>query len=189
MPRKADEQLEGRIVDAAYQLWSRGGERALTMRAVALAAKTTTPTLYERFNDKHDLLVFMREKARQRMFQAVQPAKTAAEVCQQALKFSRTNGNEYSLLLADWAVRLGRKEPLPSFEHLKGKLAQDLGGSAPEYGRLAMSLVALIHGTAIMLLGQDIEGGISEEFEKACLEACKKLIEAGRNGAGTRGKT
>ena len=27
MPRKADKQLEGRIVDAAYQLWSKGGER------------------------------------------------------------------------------------------------------------------------------------------------------------------
>jgi len=34
MPRKADTALEGRIVDAAYRLWSQEGEAALTMRAV-----------------------------------------------------------------------------------------------------------------------------------------------------------
>ncbi len=76
MPRKADKHLEGRIVDAAYQLWSQGGEHAVTMRAVALAAKTTTPTLYERFRDKHDLIEFLRVRARERMFKALQPAKS-----------------------------------------------------------------------------------------------------------------
>ena len=43
MPRKADARLEGRILDAAYRIWSERGENALTMRAVARAARTTTP--------------------------------------------------------------------------------------------------------------------------------------------------
>src|SRR6267378_1571293 len=54
MPRKADALLEGRILDAAYHIWSRRGEPALTMRAVAGASGTTTPTLYERFSNKED---------------------------------------------------------------------------------------------------------------------------------------
>lgn len=188
MPRKADEQLEGRIVDAAYQLWTEGGEHALTMRAVAQAAQTTTPTLYERFQDKHDLLVFLRERARQRMFQSIQPAKSALDVCQLGLRFTLSNGNEYLLLTSDWTVRLGRKEHLPSYEFLKGKLAQDLGGTAAEHSRLALALVAVIHGTAVLLLGADIEEHISKDFEAACLAACRSLIECARKDCNTRVK-
>jgi len=177
MPRKADKKLEGRIVDAAYQLWTQGGEHALTMRAVARAAKTTTPTLYERFKDKHDLVVFLRERARTQMFQALQPAKSAAEACELGLKFTLTHGNEYLLLTSDWAQRLGRKEPLPSYEFVKALLAKDLGGAPEKYSRLALSLVALIHGTAIMLLSEGVDARVSNELAGACLEACRGLIE------------
>src|SRR5580692_9907284 len=121
MPRKADQQLEGRIVDAAYQLWSKGGEHALTMRAIALAAKTTTPTLYERFQDKHDLIVFLRVRARERMFNALQPARSTAEACRLGLEFALSNGNEYLLLTSDWAERLARKGQMPLYEFVMEK--------------------------------------------------------------------
>lgn len=177
MPRKADERLEGRIVDAAYQLWSKGGEHALTMRAVAKAARTTTPTLYERFSDKHDLINFLRTRARQRMFAALQPAKTTMEACRLGLEFTVANGNEYLLLTSDWAERLGRKEPMPSFELVKTRLAEDLGGVAADYARPALALVAMVHGTAILLLGEGVEAKIAKEFKEACLEACQALIK------------
>jgi len=180
MPRKADKRLEGRIVDAAYQLWSRGGEHALTMRAVAKAARTTTPTLYERFSDKHALLVFLRDRARERMFLALQPAKTTAEACRAGLRFTLEHGNEYLLLTSDWAERLGRKEPMPSYELLKTKLAGDLGGTPGEHAELALALVALVHGTAILLLGEGVQEQISKEFERACQAACEGLIENAR---------
>jgi AcrR family transcriptional regulator len=179
MPRKADTHLEGRIVDAAYQLWSRGGEHSLTMRAVAQAAKTTTPTLYERFRDKHALVAFLRERARQKMFSAIQSAKSAEEACRMGLTFTLTHGNEYLLLTSDWAERLGRKEPMPSYEFLKRKLAEDLGGEPADHARVALSLVALVHGTAILLLGEGIDPKIAEEFKEACLEACQALITSG----------
>jgi AcrR family transcriptional regulator len=182
MPRKADEKLEGRIGDAAYQLWSLGGERAVTMRAVAKAAKTTTPTLYERFSDKHELIAFLRDRARHNMFEALRKGDTALEVCRLALRFTLTHGNEYLLLTSDWAERLGRRDPLPSFEFLKAKLAQDLGQPPAEYAALALALVALIHGTAILLLGESIEPGIAKQFEEACLRACEGLIESASKG-------
>lgn len=179
MPRKADKQLDGRIVDAGYQLWSKGGERALTMRAVALAAKTTTPTLYERFRDKHDLIVFLRVRARERMFNALRSAKSAIEACRMGLEFALVNGNEYLLLTSDWAERLARKERMPSYEFVMEKLAGDLEGEPSNYAKLAMALVAQVHGTALLLLGQGVEEGIAKEFREACLEACKTLIEGG----------
>jgi AcrR family transcriptional regulator len=188
MPRQADKHLEGRIVDAGYQLWSKGGARALTMRAVALAAKTTTPTLYERFRDKHDLIAFLRVRARERMFAALEPAKSAAEACRLGLEFTLTNGNEYLLLTSDWAERLARKEPMPSFEFLKQRLAEDLGGAPAEHGQLALALVAEVHGTAILLLGEGVGAQIAREFKDACLEACKALIECGGRKIGRRAR-
>jgi AcrR family transcriptional regulator len=179
MPRKANKQLEGRIVDAAYQLWSKGGEHAVTMRAVALAAKTTTPTLYERFQDKHDLIVFMRVRARERMFAALQPAKSSVEVCRLGLEFAIANGNEYLLLTSDWAERFARRERLPSYEYVQEKLAGDLGGAPRDYAQLALALVAAVHGTAILLLGERVDASIEMEFKRACLEACEVLIECG----------
>jgi AcrR family transcriptional regulator len=177
MPRKADKQLEGRILDAAYQLWSKGGEHALTMRAIALAAQTTTPTLYERFRDKHDLIAFLRVRARERMLSALQPAGSAAEACRLGLEFALSNGNEYLLLTSDWAERFARKEPMPSYEHVQEMLAEDLGGAARDYAQLALALVAQVHGTAILLLGEGVVGQIAKEFKDACLEACQALIE------------
>ena len=184
MPRKADKQLEGRILDAAYQLWSQGGEHALTMRAVALAAVTTTPTLYERFRDKHDLIAFLRVRARERMFNALQPARSTAEACRLGLEFALANRNEYLLLTSDWAERFARKEPLPSYEYLKEKLAEDHGGAPADYTQLGLAIVAQVHGTAILLLGEGVEAQIAKEFKDACLGACKALIESARKGVG-----
>jgi AcrR family transcriptional regulator len=183
MPRKADEGLEARIVDAAYQLWSKGGEHALTMRAVAKAAKTTTPTLYERFKDKRDLLVFLRERARQRMFQAVKGAGSATEVCELGLQFMLENGNEFRLLVSDWAIRLAQKQQLPSFEFLKKRLAQDLGGSPEDHLWVALSLVALINGAAFMVSSEGLNEELLADLESACREGVRRIIGPKRNGA------
>src|ERR1700685_4784311 len=80
MPRTADARLEGRVLDAAYQLWSRGGERALTMRAVARTARTTTPTLYQRFRDKRDILELLRKRAQEIMFSYMRRGRTRGGV-------------------------------------------------------------------------------------------------------------
>jgi AcrR family transcriptional regulator len=181
MPRKADQQLEGRILDAGYQLWSQGGERALTMRAVALAAKTTTPTLYERFQDKHDLIMFLRVRAKERMFSALQEAGSTVEVCRMGLEFALRNGNEYQLLTSDWAERLARRERMPSYEYVMEKLADELGGKPSQYAKLALALVQQVHGAALLLLG-GAEKEIAGEVKGACLEACKALIERGGKG-------
>lgn len=56
MPRQPDPDLEERILNAAHRLWKRGGEKSLTMRAVAKAAGTNTPAVYRRFKDRRDLI-------------------------------------------------------------------------------------------------------------------------------------
>jgi AcrR family transcriptional regulator len=176
VPRKADAGLEKRILDAGYRLWSEGGEKALTMRGVAQAAGTTTPTVYERFRDKEDLITFLRDRARQKMLSAIRPSQSPAEACQRALDFTLKYGNEYKLITVDWVARLGRKEPLPSFAFMKERLAGQLGGTPDQHTQLALALVALVHGTALLLLGAKAPRETSKEVRRACIEACESLI-------------
>jgi AcrR family transcriptional regulator len=178
MPRKADVRLEGRILDAAYHLWSRRGEHALTMRAVARASRTTTPTLYERFSNKEDLLSLLRRRARLNLFSAIKPSHTPAQACRRVLDFFVAYPNDYRLITEDWAIAFARKEHMPSFEFLKRRLAAQLGGKPVQHNPLALALVALLHGTATLLHSANIHQRISRDFRHSCIAACEALIRA-----------
>jgi AcrR family transcriptional regulator len=178
MPRKADAHLEGRILDAAYRMWSKRGEHALTMRAVASASRTTTPTLYERFSNKDDLLSLLRRRARLNLFSAIKSSKTPAQACRRVLDFFAAHPNDFCLISEDWALAFARKEHMPSFEFLKRLLAAELGGKPDHHMPIALALVALLHGTSTLLHSVDIHKKISRDFRNACISACEGLIQA-----------
>jgi AcrR family transcriptional regulator len=182
MPRKPDAQLEGRILDAAYRLWSDGGEEALTMRSVAKAARTTTPTVYQRFRDKRDILEMLRRRAQQKLFASVEQAKTLPEFCERFFDFALQHKNEYQLIQSDWGVRLAKNEPRPSFELLKKRLAERLGGAPEQHVRLAMALAAIAHGTATILLPEGVHWRINRELRDICADAWETLVGHTRNG-------
>jgi len=178
MPRKADARLEGRILDAAYRMWSERGENALTMRAVASACGTTTPTLYERFSNKDDLVSLLRRRARQNLFANIKASRTPAQVCRRVLDFFAAHPNDFRLITEAWAIAFARKEHLPSFEFLKRRLAAQLGGKPDQHTSLALALVALLHGTATLLRSVGVHKKISRDFRRACVSACEALIQA-----------
>jgi AcrR family transcriptional regulator len=174
----------------AYRLWSQQGEQALTMRAVARAAKTTTPTLYQRFRDKKDLKHFLEERARQKLYDALRTAETGWEVCRNALDFISEHGNEYRLLTTDWGSRYAQNAPMRSLDLLRQVLAKELGGKAGEYSELAFQLFALVHGTALLRPAGEEHRQISLELREACLQACATLIRAAsRTRAGAKRKS
>ena len=181
MPRKLDTRLEGRIVDAAYQIWQKKGQQALTMRHVARAAGTTTPTLYQRFSDKDDLLSLLRSRARLNLFSTIKGSRTPEQVCRRALDFFTGNPNDYRLISEDWAMAFARREHMPSFEFMKQRIADQLGGQPDEHTPLALALVALLHGTATLLLPASAREKHFRDFRQACLLACEVLI-AGASG-------
>lgn len=177
MPRRPDADVEHRILDAAYRLWTERGEAALTMREVAKAARTTTPTLYQRFQDKNDLRNFLVERARQNLFNAIQQADTPLESLKKALEFISRHGNEYRLLTFGWAQRLASGAPMISLEFLQKLLAKELGGSPVKYKQLGLQLVAQVHGTSMLLPPSDEDTEIVRGFHKLCLKACSVLIQ------------
>jgi AcrR family transcriptional regulator len=185
MPRKADGALEGRILDAAYRLWVKGGERALTMRAVAKAAETTTPTVYERFRDKRAILESLRRRAQHNLYAMMQTAAILEEFPSKYLDFALKHTHEYKLIHVDWAVRLARNEPRPAFDLLKARLAERLGGEPADHTRLALSLAALAHGIAMMLLPEGVHETVKRNLRKACSMGFDALVD---NASRTKGR-
>ena len=186
MPRKADSALEGRILDASYHLWMKGGEKALTMRAVARAAKTTTPTVYERFRDKREILESLRRRALQRLYETLKSAEHLQQFPPLYLDFAIKHPHEYRLIHTEWAVRLDRPEPRPSFELLKERLAERLGGEPADHGQLALSLAALAHGIAVLLLTEGVKEPVVRSLREACSSGFDALVEHGGRENGTR---
>lgn len=178
MPKKPDSELESRILNAAYKLWAEEGEHGLTMRAVAKAARTTTPTLYERFRDKEELLAALRSRAQQKLFEAIKTTRTIGEAVRIALEFTVTHGHEYQLLAKDWAVRLSRREPTPSFHLIQQRLSEQFGGAPNEHRQLALALTALYIGVSSLLLAEGIQPEIAAEIKSACVTAADTLVAA-----------
>jgi AcrR family transcriptional regulator len=146
------------------------------MRAVARAARTTTPTLYERFPHKRDILALLRRRARLNLFSAIRASRSPLEACRRALDFFTAYPNDYRLVSEDWAIAFAGKEHMPSFEFIRRQLAVQLGGAPDRHTRLALSLVALLHGTAGLLHSSDVHKKISRDFRHACMSACQSLI-------------
>ncbi len=187
MPRHLDLEVEGHILDAAYRLWRSKGEAGLTMRAVAREAQTTTPTVYQRFQDKRDILEALRRRAQQKLFAAVETSRSISQFCQRYLDFASKHEHEYELIHADWAARLTRDEARPSFELLKERLADRLGGRPAQHRRLALALAALSHGTATLLLASGVHEKVSRELRNTCVAAAETLVSCSRCYPSTAG--
>jgi AcrR family transcriptional regulator len=174
LPRQADPQIEQRILDAACRLWSRGGEKTLTMRGIAKAAGTTTPTVYERYRDREDILSAVRLQTRTELLAAVSPTRSLAQACRKYLEFAMAHRHAYEVLFDGFAEPPSLHEPWPTFNLMRLRVAQRLGGAPRRHTRLMLSLWSLMHGTAMLM----IRGGVSEPLHTQMLHACLDAIEA-----------
>lgn len=176
MPRQADPQLEQRILDAACRLWARGGEKALTMRGVAKAAGTTTPTVYERYRDREDILRSVRLQTRAELLAAISPTRTLPQACHSYLEFALQHPHAYEVLFDGFAQPPSLHEPWPTFSLLRSNLARRLGGTPRQYTRLMLSLWSLMHGTAMLSIRGRVSGPLRTQMFHSCLDAVEAII-------------
>jgi AcrR family transcriptional regulator len=182
LPRQPDPQLEQRILDAANRLHSRGGEKALTMRAVAKAARTTTPTVYERYRDRDDILRALRLQTRVELFAALCNAESLGEACACYLEFALEHRHAYEVLFDQFAHPPSLHEPWPSFNLLRNQLARRLGGTPREHTRLMLSLWSLMHGTAMLLIRGGVVDPLRTQMFHACLDAVEVIVRENARG-------
>jgi AcrR family transcriptional regulator len=176
LPRQADPQLEQRILDVACRLWSRGGEKALTMRGIAKAAGTTTPTLYERYHDREDILRAVRIQTRIELFDALSRTRSITQACQRYLEFALEHRHAYEVLFDGFAQPPSLHEPWPSFNLMRLRLTQRLGGTPRKHTRLMLSVWSLMHGTAMHLIRGGVAGPLRTQMIHSCLDAVEAII-------------
>lgn len=187
MPRHADPALEQRILKAARKLWKSGGEHALTMRAVAKEARTSTPTVYERFPSRRKMLQALCVETRQKLFAEMKPTTSLHQACELYLKFAAKHPHEYELLGAGWSKPPSVNEQWPSFNLMKERLAVRHGGTPDDYTHFALSVWEILHGTAMLTVVGKTSQDLQLEMREACLEAIDILATALENAAVSRG--
>jgi AcrR family transcriptional regulator len=176
LPRHPDPELEQRILEVACRLFARGGTKSLTMRAVARAAGTTTPTVYERYRDREDLLRGVRMQTRRGLFDAMSPSRTIAQTCKSYLHFALEHPHAFEMLFDRFAKPPALHEPWPSFNLMRQRVAQRLGGTPRQHTRLMLSLWSLMHGTAMLMIRGGVEGPLRTQMVHACLDALEDLL-------------
>jgi AcrR family transcriptional regulator len=184
LPRQPDPALEQRILDAASRLWARGGEKALTMRAVAKAAGTTTPTVYERYRDRDDILRAIRLETRRELFAALSRTSTLHDAAFRYIEFALDHSFTYEVLFDGVGQPPSLREPWPSFNLLRARVAAQLGGNPNKYTRLMLSLWSLMHGTAMLIIRGRFEGALRTQAIHTCLDAIDAILRSAARPAG-----
>jgi len=184
LPRHPDPELEQCILDAASRLWARGGEKSLTMRAVAKAAGTTTPTVYERYRHRDDILKALRLQTRKDLFAALSRTATLRDAIKRHLAFALAHSHAYEVLFDGVAKPPSLHESWPSFNLLRDRLARRLDGSPREHTRLMLAIWCLMHGTAMLIIRGRFEGALRTQAVHACLDACDAIIDSAAKSKG-----
>jgi AcrR family transcriptional regulator len=145
----------------------------LTMRGIAKAAGTTTPTVYERYQNREDILRAVRLETRAELFAAVNPTRSITQACRKYLDFAMQHPHAYEVLFDGFAEPPSLHEPWPTFNLLRLRVTQRLGGEPRKHNRLMLSLWSLMHGTAMLM----IRGGVSEPLRTQMIYACQNAVE------------
>jgi AcrR family transcriptional regulator len=184
MPRHPDPDLEDRILKAAQTLWHRGGEKSLTLRAVARAARTNTPAVYRRFRNREDMIRAMLRRIIARIGQQFEASASLEEMAEAYIDFALREPHEYDLfythartLLPPGAQTNPRpiREYRPNFGLVERKLAERFGGAPEDHTQLAMALWAMLHGATMLLLSKAATGH-EEELRAAMRAAIGNLL-------------
>lgn len=166
MPRPSNPDLEERIIKAATKLWKKGGEDALTMRAVARAAATNTPAVYRRFRDREDILRTLLQRIRLEFAAALEGAASPAEACERYMDYAMSHPHEYELFYqyeyelfySPRSLRAGARNTMgrPARDAMMRKLAEKFGGAPVDHARLTTSLWMMAHGAAMLIIAKTV---------------------------------
>jgi len=188
MSRTTDTALTARIVEAARRIWHQRGESALTLRAVARAAGTTTPSVYQRFPAKHDLIEAIAVWAQQGMAARILHSRSLEDAFKEYLSFARRHRHEYALFFGpDFPRLFAPGRPRPGFEWVEKQLARRHGGKPEEYEATVYALQSVLHGAASMLVHVP-RGALERQIRESCLRACSVLIANPIRPKGKRSK-
>jgi AcrR family transcriptional regulator len=154
------------------------------MRGVAKAAGTTTPTLYERYQDREGILRALRIQTRAELFAALSRTRSLTQACERYLEYVLEHPRAYEVLFDGFAQPPSLHEPWPSFNLMRVRLAERLGGSPRKHTRLMLSVWSLMHGTAMLMIRGGVAGPLRTQMIHACLDAAEAIVAAAKRSKG-----
>ena len=186
MPRTPDPELEDRIVAAAMRLLDRGGEAAITMRAVAVEAGTTTPTIYERFSDREAILRRVARRGTDELFAILQPLASVDKMVREYLRFNCAHPQRFDLTVEVFGERSVAGESRPIFDLLKARLTKEVGVTGSRCEDLALAIASLFFGTARGMVAAGVDTKHANELRRSSLSALRFLMNAFAKPSGAR---
>ena len=178
MPRKADPKLERTIVTAATRLLDKHGIDSITMREVAKAAGTTTPTLYERFKDRDALLIGVLDRIAYDMLDRMQSTKSVEGLCEVFLEYCVDYPNRLDLLHKVWPNTIPTERKRPTYDLAVSLLQSEQGHSVKKANEIASAIIAVLMGTAILMIGGGANGAFAEQSRRLGLRAVRAICKA-----------
>lgn len=178
MPRKPDPRLEKTIVTAATRLLDKHGLDAITMREVAKAAGTTTPTLYERFEDRDALLRGVLDRIAYEMLTRMETTRGIDGIAHEFLKYCCDYPNRLELLHRVFPHTIPTDRKRPTFDLAVSRLQSQFGHSDKKAHEIASAMIAILLGTAILMIGV----GPKTKFAANCRRIGMKAFKAVSKG-------
>lgn len=171
MPRQINPEIHARIVAAARKLWHKGGEDALSMRAIARAAHTNTPAVYRRFRDRQEILHALVATYLDQLFKEVEPATSVSDLLNRVLEFAMRQPREYQLMTSGLLARVTKLRP--AVELAAAKTASWLGGTPDENRKLVLCVWSMMHGLILLR----ISGTMREEEYPLAVASFHRAVE------------
>jgi AcrR family transcriptional regulator len=182
MPRTADPALPHRILNAADALWQSGGEGAVTIRAVAAAADTTTPTVYQYYADREALLGALRALAFQRFSTYLGKSRDFRDTCARHLEFGTRHPRDYELLYGrGWMERVTTDAQGSEIERYTAHIVR-AGVDESRAAQVAYPVMMMLHGVIMHRLLNRKPSPLGRKIGAACLDACMTLLDNARDG-------
>lgn len=174
VPRHIDPELENSILQAARKLWRKGGEKALSMRAVANAAGTNTPAVYRRFESREEILRALVKLFQQDLLKQLEPCRSVQEIAVAYLDFALDRPREYELMMSGLLARM--TDERPSLDLVLSRVAHWHGGTRQDHEALVFTLYCLLHGCALLNINGSETVRRSEKINPAVKRAVEILI-------------
>ena len=175
MPRIADASLSDRILDAAYELVKKHGAESVTLRAVALRAKTTTPTVYARFATKEELLLALANRLRLQFAEEMMQQPTLQKAAECYLREAVNKPYDYKLIYEiGWPKIFLKEDDQPGVVWTRERIAELHGGKPKDYTSVVDCLWMELHGAA-SFISKSPNSATAKRFYKNCLRAVETI--------------
>ena len=129
---------------------------------------TTTATIFSAPSALH---------TRVELFANLSRTRTLTQACERYLQFAMDHPHAYEVLFDGFAQPPSLHEPWPSFNLMRQRLSERLGGTPRQHTRLMLSVWSLMHGTAMLLIrGGCAAGPLRTQMFHSCMDSVEAII-------------